>query len=312
MDFQKIFSDRKVVFACATLCCFLWGSAYPAIKIGYELLSIERSDIAAQLVFAGWRFVFAGLVLLIFAHFAGLKVFSFAKGQARDVVILGLWQTAFQYVFFYVGVANATGVKASIMNATGVFFSVLLAHFIYQNDKLTPLKALGCLLGFIGVMVVNFKPGAFDLEFSLMGEGFVVIAAFVLSAAVIFGKRLSQRMNAIVMTGWQLGIGGVALTVVGMLSGGHMGPIGFEAGALLAYMVLLSSVAFALWGILMKFNPVGLVATFQFLIPVAGVLLSGLFLGETILETKNLVALVLVCVGIWLVTRTVRAKTVSE
>ncbi|WP_140984823.1 DMT family transporter [Asticcacaulis tiandongensis] len=308
MDFQKIFSDRKVVFACATLCCFLWGSAYPAIKIGYELLSIERSDIASQLVFAGWRFVFAGLVLLVFAHFTGLKVFGFTRRQAGEIAILGLWQTGLQYVFFYVGVANATGVKASIMNATGVFFSVLLAHFIYQNDKLSPLKALGCVLGFIGVMVVNFKPGALDLEFSLMGEGFVVIAAFVLSAAVIFGKRLSQNMNAIVMTGWQLGIGGVALTVVGYISGGHMGPVGPEAVALLAYMVLLSSVAFALWGILMKFNPVGLVATFQFLIPVAGVLLSGLFLGETILEAKNLMALVLVCVGIWLVTRTVRAK----
>ncbi|MEM9965996.1 MAG: DMT family transporter, partial [Asticcacaulis sp.] len=130
----------------------------------------------------------------------------------------------------------------------------------------------------------------------------------VLSAAVIFGKRLSQNMNAIVMTGWQLGIGGVALTVVGYISGGHMGSVGPEAVALLAYMVLLSSVAFALWGILMKFNPVGLVATFQFLIPVAGVVLSGLFLGETIFEAKNLVALVLVCVGIWLVTRTVRAR----
>jgi len=308
MDFRQIFSDRKVVFACATLCCFLWGSAYPAIKIGYELLSIERSDIASQIVFAGWRFVFAGIVLLLFARFTGLRLFDFTRRQAGEVAILGLWQTALQYVFFYVGVAHATGVKASIMNATGVFFSVLLAHFLYRNDRLTPLKALGCLIGFAGVMVVNFRPGAFDLDFSLLGEGFVVIAAFVLSAAVIYGKRLSQGMNAIVMTGWQLGIGGTALVAVGYVSGGQMGPVGPEAVALLAYMVLLSSVAFALWGILMKFNPVGLVATFQFLIPVAGVLLSGLFLGETIFEARNLVALVLVCAGIWMVTRMVRAR----
>lgn len=306
MDFQKFFSDRKVVFVCATLCCVLWGSAFPAIKIGYDLLSIDRSDIASQLVFAGWRFVLAGAAILVFARFMGLKLFAVTRRQAGQVVILGLWQTALQYVFFYIGVAHTTGVKGSIVNATSVFFSVLLAHFLYRHDRLTPLKALGCLIGFLGVVAVNFKPGALDPDVSLLGEGFIVIAAFILSAAVIFGKRLSQGMNAIVMTGWQLGIGGVALAVAGYVCGGHMGPVGFQAGMVLAYLALLSSVAFGLWGILMKFNPVGLVATFQFLVPVAGVLLSGALLGETVLEWKNLLALLLVCVGIWLVTRTAK------
>ncbi|OYW80712.1 MAG: hypothetical protein B7Z26_06030, partial [Asticcacaulis sp. 32-58-5] len=93
--------------------------------------------------------------------------------------------------------------------------------------------------------------------------------------------------------------------------GGHLGPITLLSGGLLLYMVMLSAVAFALWALLMKFNPVGFVATFQFLIPVAGVGLSGLLLGENILEWKNAVSLVLVCVGIWLVTRTVQAKAAT-
>ena len=58
----------------------------------------------------------------------------------------------------------------------------------------------------------------------------------------------------------------------------------------------------ALWALLLKHNPIGSVAIFNCLIPIFGVLLSGLFLGESILEWKNLVALVLVSLGIVMVT----------
>jgi drug/metabolite transporter (DMT)-like permease len=68
-------------------------------------------------------------------------------------------------------------------------------------------------------------------------------------------------------------------------------------------LALLSSVAFALWATLLKYNRVGLVAVFNFLIPVFGAILSAAFLGERILEWKNLAALLLVCTGIWLVTK---------
>ena len=67
--------------------------------------------------------------------------------------------------------------------------------------------------------------------------------------------------------------------------------------------MLLSSVAFALWTILLKYNRVGLVTVFNFLVPVFGAVLSAIFLGETILEWKNVAALALVCSGIWLVTK---------
>ena len=60
-----VFRTRSSVFALATLCCFLWGSAYPAIKNGYALLHIAPSDIASQMLFAGWRFALAGLILLL-------------------------------------------------------------------------------------------------------------------------------------------------------------------------------------------------------------------------------------------------------
>lgn len=294
-----LFTNKKFVFLVATFCCLLWGSAYPAIKNGYALFHIAADDIPSKMVFAGYRFLLAGVVLLLFAVASGKAIGRLKRGQYQQIAILGLTQTTLQYVFFYIGLAYTTGVKGSIMNATGTFFSVLLAHYIYKNDRLTFNKIMGCILGFVGVMVVNFGSDLMDFNFSLMGEGCVVLAAFILSAASIYGKRISQTMDTTVMTGYQLAIGGVG----GYLFGGHLSDFGGRALLLLAYLVLLSSAAFALWSLLLKYNRVGMVAPFNFLIPVSGAVLSAIFLNESILEWKNALALMLVCVGIILVNR---------
>ena len=301
-----LFSNRRFVVGIAVLCCLLWGSAFPAVKAGYALLHVAKTDMATQMLFAGWRFLGAGLILLVLAV---LRRRSIALPRARiaSVVGLGLVQTTLQYVFFYVGLAHASGVKSSIMNGTGAFFSVILAHLLYANDRLTARKVAGCLLGFAGVLVVNLGGsrglGGLDFEFTLLGEGFVVIAAFVLAAASIWGKTLSQKLDPMVMTGWQLAIGGAGLLAIGEIGGGRLAGFDVRSLALLAYMAGLSAAAFALWSLLMKHNPVGMLAVFNFLIPVFGVLLSGLFLHEPVLAWKNAAALALVCGGIWLVTR---------
>ena len=293
---HPLFSNHKVVVLLASFCCLLWGSAYPAIKNGYALFAIAPDDIAAKMVFAGYRFAFAGLLLLVMAALGKREVFNLNWPRLRQVTTLGLTQTSIQYAFFYIGLANTTGVKGSIMNATGTFFSVLMAHFIYHNDRLSRNKVLGCLIGFVGVMVVNFNRELLDFHFTLLGEGFVVIAAFVLSAGTIYGKKISQTMDSVVLTGYPL-------VVVGYALGGSLTGFTLQSSALLLYLVLLSSAAFALWTILLKYNRVGLVTVFNFLVPVFGAVLSAIFLGETILEWKNVVALALVCSGIWLVTK---------
>jgi drug/metabolite transporter (DMT)-like permease len=292
-----------VVFACATLACLLWGSAYPSIKSGYALMHILSGDIPGKLLFAGYRFFFAGLVLLVFCALSGRKLRLQSWPQAGEVCLLGLLQTSLQYVFFYIGLAYTTGVKGSIMNGTGTFFSVLMAHFIYHNDRLSVARVIGCLVGFGGVMVVNLSPDLLDFHFSLAGEGSVVLAAFILSVGGIYGKRISQKMDSITLTGYQLTFGGVVLLAAGWLGGGHLEAFTLASGSLMAYMVFLSAVAFALWTILLKFNRVGMISVFNFLIPIFGAALSAIFLGERIFEWKNLLALILVCGGIWLVTK---------
>lgn len=298
-----VFARKKIAYASATLCCLLWGSSYPAIKSGYELFQIATDDIPSKVVFAGYRFLFAGILLLMFALAQRKPIARLTPRQFGQLTLLGLTQTSIQYVFFYVGLAYTTGVKGSIMNATGTFFSVLLAHFIYQNDRLSYNKTIGCILGFAGVMLVNFNSGLMDFSFVWKGDGFVVLAAFILSAATLYGKRISQTVDPTVMTGWQLGIGGAVLVAGGYATGGTLEVHSMAAVAVLGYLTLLSSVAFALWSMLLKVNRVSMIAPFNFVIPVAGTVLSAIFLGENILDIKYAIALILVCSGIWWVNK---------
>src|SRR3546814_14899340 len=95
------------------------------------------------------------------------------------------------------------------------FFSVLLAHFIYKNDRLSHNRILGCLVGFVGVMAVNLGVGGLDFQFTLLGEGSIVMATFELSAASLYGKTVSKTIHAVSMTCFPVAIGRAALVVVG-------------------------------------------------------------------------------------------------
>lgn len=295
-------TDLRVVAFWALIACFLWGSAFPAVKYGYSLLAIAADDPASQLVFAGVRFTLAGLMVLVFALLTGRPIFAFSAGGWLRLFGLGLTMTTLQYVFFYLGLANTTGVKGAILTATGIFFSVMLSHFLFRNDRLNVYTVAGCLIGFLGVVVVNGEALEAGTAFLVRGEVLLIAASFVNAAANIYGKILSQSVNPMVMTGWQLFLGGLVLTGVGLAGGGSLGSFKWTGAVLLTYMAFLSAAAFVIYAELMKRNPVSRVSVFSFSIPLFGAGLSAIFLEERLFELKNLTALILVSGGIWLVT----------
>ena len=182
--------------------------------------------------------------------------------------------------------------------------SIILAHFIYKNDKLNFNKIIGCIIGFLGVVIVNLNGQSLGgTSFTFKGEGFVMIAAIIFAASAIYGKKITQTQEPSLVTGFQLFIGGVILTILGFILGGSLKGFTLASTSLLIYMSLLSSVAFVIWTQLLKYNKVGIISVFNFLIPVFGTLLSSIFLGEDIFNIKILIALILVCYGIFLVYR---------
>ena len=84
--------------------------------------------------------------------------------------------------------------------------------------------------------------------------------------------------------------------------GGRLEVISAHGVAMLLYLAMVSAVAYSLWGMLLKYNPISKVAVFGFMNPVFGVILSALLLQEAdSLGVMCIAALGLVCVGIYIV-----------
>ena len=300
---QKSFV-RGGVFLPALLCTALWGSAIPAVKTGYELFAIAGDDIPAKLFFAGMRFTLAGLLVLAVVLARREAPLLPKKDAWPGILALSGAQTIMQYIFFYLGLGNTTGVRGSVLSATSTFFAVFVAHFAFRDDRMNMRKAAGCLLGFAGVLVILSGAGLGGQGVKFTGEGFMLLSALGQGLGAGISRKITPGRDPMVITGWQLTFGGLVLLALGLLGGGAgRTTVAAEGLLLLGYLALLSATAFTVWTMLLKYHPVGKVTVYMFLIPVFGSLLSAIILQENVFTIRNLCALILVCAGIMTVNR---------
>ncbi|MGN0157732.1 MAG: DMT family transporter [Brotaphodocola sp.] len=214
-----------VIWLGAMLCCALWGSASPCIKLGYAMFQIDAADTASQILFAGIRFTFAGiLTILIGSMLAGTCLRPSSGSAWGRVVKLSLLQTVLQYFFFYVDLAHTTGVKASIIIAINVFVAILVASLIYHQEELTVQKIAGCLIGFSGVVLINMS-GMNNFQMSLLGEGFIMCSTVAYAFSSVYIKRYSVTDHPVMLSGYQFLVGGVIMMVIGTVMGGRISVI---------------------------------------------------------------------------------------
>ena len=244
-------------------------------------------------------------MVIIFGSILQKKILIPKMTSIIYIVVLACFQTILQYIFFYMALAHTSGVRGSIINAAGSFFSILLAVYIFKFEKLSARKAAGMIIGFIGVFLCVTGGNADFLEggFSVQGEGAMLIAAFASAVAGCFIKLFSQNENPVVLSGYQFFLGGIVMSIVGKLMGGHLTIVSAGSIPLLIYMAFISAGAYTLWGVLLKYNPVSTVTVLGFVNPVMGVILSALFLneGDEALSIYTLIALVLVSIGIYII-----------
>ncbi len=301
----SIWAWFPVTFLTAVFCCVLWGSATPAIKIAYELFRIGPDDTASRLMLAGARFVTAGIMTILFGSLLARKALKPKLGSWAYIGILALFQTVGQYYFFFMALAHTTGVRGSIINASGNFITILFAAYIFRLEKMNLKKFAGCLIGFVGVIMILGGAGALMSggAVTLQGEGAMIAADLFYALSGCCIKIYSRDENPIVLSGYQFFFGGIILYIIGSSMGGSLVFYSISCVLNLLYMGFISAGAYTLWGVLLKWNPVSRVSILGFINPVMGVLLSALFLGEKgeAFSTVGLIALVLVSLGIIIV-----------
>ena len=295
---SSIFTRPYVLIFSALLCCALWGSASPAIKIGYQLL--EVSGVPSTILFAGVRFFMAGIITVAIYSLARRKFLFPKKENIPRVLTVSAFQTVIQYIFFYIGLANTTSVKGTIASGSSAFFCVLIASLVFRQEKLTSKKILACVLGFAGIIVVNLS--GLTLTMNFLGDGFVILSTVSYAFSSVLMKRFSKHEDPVVISGYQFIVGGAFMIILGLSLGGEISLSSAGGIALLIYLAFLSAIAYALWGLLLKFNPVSRVSIFSFTTPIFGTILSILLLpGTSGTSPINIaITLVLVSAGIFL------------
>jgi drug/metabolite transporter (DMT)-like permease len=296
---QKFLTRKLNIIIIAVFCCVLWGSAYPVLKVSYHELGIGAADVNSKILLAGMRFFIAAILLLGFMFFGLRTKLKLPKRNLLEVFTLGVLQTTLQYFFFYNGLGNTTGINGSILGSMGTFFVVLLAHFIYRNDKISWNKTIGLITGFSGIIIMNWSNGGFGGTFTFQGEGYLILAALMGSIAVILVKRLTVKISPIMLTAFQMLMGSILLIIWGYLGlKGDFIVFTFKAWMLLFYSAFLSATAFSLWYSLLKYNKAGEISLYKFMIPVSGAFLSAIFISGEDLTLNVLWSLILVCIGI--------------
>ena len=300
---SKFFQHPLTVTLFGLLCCALWGSATPFIKLGYEYVLPEK-DVPSTILFAGIRFFLAGILTVIIFS-AGRRKILYPKAKSWWMVALvGLFQTVIQYIFFYVGLANTSGVKGTIASGSSTFFAILISSLVFRQEKLTVKKIIACILGFAGIITVNLSgligDGSVAFTMNFLGDGFVILSAVSLGVSSTLIKLFSKDEDPVTISGYQFILGGAVMIILALCLGGKVDLTNIAGVGILIYLSFLSAVAYSLWGLLLKYNPVSKVSIFSFTTPIFGVILSELMLTEQGgVDLINLfLALALVCAGI--------------
>ena len=305
---NRLFTNPIFVVLSACLCCALWGSATPFIKLGYRIIYADfkdaKPDIPSTLLFAGIRFALAGLITVVIYSIARKKVLYPKRQNLAKISLVALVQTVVQYFFFYIGLANTSGAKGTILSGSSSFFAILISTLIFKQEKLTAKKIIACVIGFMGIIAVNLN--GLDFSMNFMGDGFVIFSAVSLGFSSVLIKIFSKHEDPVVISGYQFIMGGIVMVIVGLIAGGKIDLSDYRGVLIVLYLALLSAVAYALWGVLLKYNPVSKVTIFSFMTPVFGVILTKIMLpAESEVKLYNLIiALILVALGVFLLNYT--------
>ena len=305
---EKYFKNKGSAIAISMFCMMLWGSALPVIKATYRIMEVSSDDVGAKLLVAGIRFFLGGVMAL--GYYALLnRGKPMQKPNWKYIIMLGLLQTSFQYIFYYMGLAHTLGVKAAVIQASNAFFIVIISAMVIKGDRLTVRRLVSLAIGTAGIVVANFQAGSFS-GFKMTGEGFLVLAALFSALASVFVAKYGKGKDAFFAGGMQFFLGSLPLIVMGLALCKQWPQVNASGVLLLLYGAFISATAFPLWSLVLRYQSSGEFGVYRLFIPVFGALFSVLFLKERF-TTEIFIGMVLVLLGSLILNLPTKKKKVS-
>ena len=273
--------------------CLLWSFAFVAGKIGVTY--------CPPLILLSARFLLAGILILGISAVRG-EGWQFTWRDVAVFAVLGVANNALYLGLGYTGLKTVSaGLGGLIVSANPVFTAILAALFL--GESLTWRKVSGLLLGILGVSFIVWHRMSVGTD-SLHGILFTLASLASIVVGTILFKVLAPQGSLWIGNGVQNLAGGLALLPVAfsLSSVSDIVPNARLLGAF-AFLVLGGSIlAYLLWFHLLKVCGATAASAYHFLMPPLGMLFAFLVLGEHV-EIRDLMGIVPVALGIYLVTR---------
>jgi drug/metabolite transporter (DMT)-like permease len=254
--------------------CGIWGSTWLFIKLGLNDLP--------PLTFAGIRFLFASAILVAIILGRGVR-WPRKRSEWLLIAVVGWLQFTLNYGLVFWGEQRIPSGLAAVLQSTFPAFGLVIAHFYLPEEPITRRKALGVLLGIIGVGTVFSDQLSFAGTAALAGSIALVLSAFCGSYGNVLVKAYGTQIDPFVLAAGQMVCGFPPLLALGIAKEGN--PFHFHwtltAMLSLAYLVIVGSViAFTLFYWLVRRMDVVNTMLIALVTPVVAVVLGMIVLHE--------------------------------
>jgi drug/metabolite transporter (DMT)-like permease len=244
------------------------------------------------------RVLIAAILLHGFILLSGMRMPADARTWAAFFG-MGLLNNAIPFSLIFWGQTHIASGLASILNATTPLFTVILAHFLTSNEKLTGGRGLGVVIGFAGVVVMIGADLLGGLSENLLAQLAVLGAAVAYASATIYGRRFRQMPPICTAAGQVTASSILMLPVVLFVDRPWSLPMpGWQTFAALAGLgAICTAFAYGLYFRILRTAGSTNISLVTFLVPVSALLLGMVFLGER-LEARHFLGMALIGVGL--------------
>ncbi len=273
----------------------VWGASYLFIKVGV-------AEVPAL------TFVMARLVLGAALLWPLVRVVGYPMPRSRPLweayLVMGLLSGALPYSLITWGEIHISSGLAALLQATMPLFTVLLAHRWTADERLTLPRVLGVIVGFLGVGLVLFPELRRGFQAGLLGQLAVVASSISYAAAAIFARNRLRGQPPLVSTAGQLTAGAALMLPLSLIVDRpfHLSPSLPAVASWLGLTILGTVLAYAIYYTLLARTSATFVSMVTYVIPVNGLILGALVLGEP-LHLTVLGSLALILLGVFLVRR---------
>lgn len=292
---KPIFSKKFATLGLSLLVMALWGSLFPFIKIGYEAFAIDTTSIPDILMFAALRFTVCGAIVCLFSGVKKEKLEAPKLKSALMITLMGLFAIVLHYAFTYVGLSLTDSSKTALLKQSGVLLYVCFAFLFFKDEKFSPLKIVGALVGFGGIIAINMGGGAVTFA---VGDILIILASVCTVVSNVMSKKIVGSSSPYWVTGISQLTGGLILFVAAIVMGGKFPTFTPWAVLVFAYICTASIVAYTLWYYVQNHADLSGLFIIKFAEPLFACLFGALLLSEDIFKLQYLFAFLLISLGI--------------